>query len=254
MSNNSEHNKILNSFFQTKDEGYKDFFYNSIELSNLIYQNSKIEVDLVYATMHLVAQKLLLQINSLQSKDSYYHLLDVGSMFSFISFASCFFDVTFIEALAKDIKFYDPGLCKITGMCGEAQKLPFQNNQFEVVTSLHAIEHFGLGRYGDTLDYFGDQKGIKEFSRVLKPGGFLLTGVPTSSISKLQFNGQRIYSPKDFDEIVLSSGFKKINGMISYYPGVFKNGMLVGSIDTINSYPEQWTPPVYVALYKKISD
>ena len=245
---NEEEN--FKDFLQTREENYKDFFSNSAELSNVNFQTSDMGIDLIYATMHIVAQKLLLQIDQSKSKIQR-SLLDVGSQFSFISFASTFFDVTFIEPRAKNVKFCTPGLCDITGVSGEAQNLPFQDDKFDYVTSLHAIEHFGLGRYGDTLDYFGDQKGIAEFSRVLKPGGFLLTGVPASSISKIDFNEQRKYSPKDFDDIVAKTNLKKAAGMISYYPGVFSNGILVASEETLKIYPTHFTPPVYIAAYQK---
>ena len=139
----------------------------------------------------------------------------------------------------------------MTGILGEAQDLPVQDNSFDYVTSFHAIEHFGLGRYGDTLDYFGDQKGIKEFSRVLKPGGFLITGVPTSKKSTIEFNGQRKYFYKDFDKIVEQTGLKKHQGLISYHPGVFDNGTLFAPVESIQNYPEHYTPPVYIAVYKK---
>jgi len=246
--NNEEH---LKNFLETKKENYHDIFEDSIDCNTIKFQTSVIGTDLIYATMHLIAQRLLLKIDHLKQSSERRTLLDVGSQFSFISFASMFFDVTYTEPRIEPIKFSTPGLCNIIGIPGEAQNLPLKDNTFDYVTSFHAIEHFGLGRYGDTLDYFGDQKGIAEFSRVLKPGGFLITGVPAAKKSKIEFNGQRKYFSEDFDRIVSNVGLKKEKGLLSYHPGIFKDGRLFDVEKSIEYYPEHYTPPVYISVHRK---
>ena len=247
----NENEKHLNEFLQTKKENYSDIFENSINCKKVGFQTESMGIDLIYATMHILAQKLLISLDYANQSIDKRSLLDVGSQFSFVSFASAFFKVTFIEPRAQHLKFYVPNVCDVTGISGEAQNLPIHDNSFDYVTSFHAIEHFGLGRYGDTLDYFGDQKGIKEFSRVLKPGGFLITGVPTSKKSTIEFNGQRKYFHKDFDKIVEQTGLRKQKGFISYHPGIFDDGTLFAPVESIQDYPEHFTPPVYIAVYKK---
>jgi SAM-dependent methyltransferase len=64
----------------------------------------------------------------------------------------------------------------------------------ESVSSLHAVEHFGLGRYGDTVDPTGASRAMAALSRVLKPGGRLYFSVPIGR-ERLCFNAQRIFSP-----------------------------------------------------------
>ena len=77
----------------------------------------------------------------------------------------------------------------------DAKKLDIPDNKFEVVLSLSAIEHFGLGRYGDDFDLEGDKKSCMEMIRVLKPGGRLIF---TTMIAKKQavmlYNAGRVYS------------------------------------------------------------
>lgn len=58
---------------------------------------------------------------------------------------------------------------------------------------MHVVEHIGLGRYGDPLDYNGDLKAINELIRVLQPGGNLLFVVPIGA-PVIMFNAHRIYS------------------------------------------------------------
>jgi SAM-dependent methyltransferase len=58
---------------------------------------------------------------------------------------------------------------------------------------MHTVEHVGLGRYGDPIDYDGDLKAIGELKRVVRPGGSLLFVTPIGR-SRIQFNAHRIYS------------------------------------------------------------
>lgn len=54
------------------------------------------------------------------------------------------------------------------------------------------VEHIGLGRYGDAIDYDGGLKAINELKRVVKPGGQFLFVVPIRK-PVIQFNAHRIY-------------------------------------------------------------
>ena len=63
------------------------------------------------------------------------------------------------------------------------------------VSSLHAIEHFGLGRYGDKLDYNGHLKGFDNIQKILKPGGSFYFSVPIGE-QRIEFNAHRVFSLK----------------------------------------------------------
>ena len=65
------------------------------------------------------------------------------------------------------------------------------------MSCLHAIEHFGLGRYGDPIDPKGHLKGFNNILRMLKVGGHLYISFPISNKSEVQFNAQRVFHPKD---------------------------------------------------------
>ena len=68
----------------------------------------------------------------------------------------------------------------------------------EITTSLsclHALEHFGLGRYGDPLDVNGDVKGLKNCINMVKPGGVIYLSVPVAIKDSVHFNAHRIYNP-----------------------------------------------------------
>lgn len=54
----------------------------------------------------------------------------------------------------------------------------FAPASFDAIVSLSAIEHIGLGHYGDPKDADGDSKAVAHAWRWLKPGGFLYFDVP----------------------------------------------------------------------------
>lgn len=61
------------------------------------------------------------------------------------------------------------------------------------LSCLHAIEHFGLGRYGDSVNYDGYLLGLNNLYLVLKAGGKFYFSVPIGP-QRIEFNGHRIFS------------------------------------------------------------
>ena len=74
-------------------------------------------------------------------------------------------------------------------------------NYCDSVSSLHAIEHFGLGRYGDKLDYSGHLKGLNNIYRMLKEGGKFYFSVPIGK-QRIEFNAHRVFAVKYLIEIL----------------------------------------------------
>ena len=61
------------------------------------------------------------------------------------------------------------------------------------LSCLHAIEHFGLGRYGDPIRYDGYMVGLANLRRLLKPGGRLYLSVPIGP-PRIEFNAHRVFA------------------------------------------------------------
>jgi len=73
-------------------------------------------------------------------------------------------------------------------------------NNFEITDSiscLHAIEHFGLGRYGDKISPEGHIRGLVNIVHMLKKNGMLYISFPIGASSEVHFNAHRIFEPKE---------------------------------------------------------
>lgn len=117
-------------------------------------------------------------------------ILDVGSYRFFLLGVMASFPITTI-----DVRNRKPFLENETVVTCDAKDLTLPDNHFDLVLSLCAIEHFGLGRYGDEFDLEADSKAFRALIRVLKPGGHLVfTTTITRGPATLDFNAHRIYT------------------------------------------------------------
>ena len=114
--------------------------------------------------------------------------IDVSSSLYFCSIASAFVPIEFYDYRPANLS-----LSNLSSLPGDLLKLPFPDNSVHSLSSMHVVEHVGLGRYGDPLDPDGDIKAIGELKRVLANGGTLLFVVPVGR-PRIMFNAHRIYS------------------------------------------------------------
>jgi len=63
------------------------------------------------------------------------------------------------------------------------------------LSCLHALEHFGLGRYGDPIDPNGHLKGFSNLHKMLKKDGLLYISFPIGD-SGVHFNAHRVFDPE----------------------------------------------------------
>lgn len=119
--------------------------------------------------------------------------IDIGSLLYFSTLVSAFIPTRFYDyrPLSIDLPNLQTEKANLTA-------LSFSDNSILSLSSMHVVEHIGLGRYGDPIDPDGDLKAINELTRVLAVGGDLLFVVPVGS-PKIMFNAHRIYS---YDQIL----------------------------------------------------
>lgn len=63
------------------------------------------------------------------------------------------------------------------------------------LSCLHALEHFGLGRYGDPIDSKGYVRGMATMARLLKPRGTLYLSTPIGR-ERVEFNANWVFDPR----------------------------------------------------------
>ena len=116
--------------------------------------------------------------------------LDIGSRIDgFVAHVASFRQIDIMDirpqkSAVKNMTFYQADLTQFT-----------ENNKAcsDSISSLHAIEHFGLGRYGDRIDLNGHVKALKNIHLMLKPNGKFYFSVPIGE-QRIEFNGQRVFS------------------------------------------------------------
>lgn len=114
--------------------------------------------------------------------------VDISSSLSFVTIASAFVPIDFYDYRPADIR-----ISNFKPQHADINNLPFGSYSVKSISCMHVIEHIGLGRYGDVIDYDGDLKAIRELKRVVEFGGDLLIVVPIGK-ARIEYNAHRIYS------------------------------------------------------------
>ena len=103
--------------------------------------------------------------------------------------------LTFTHVETLDIRPLNVEVPGLTSRIVDAQTgLSEFIGQYISVSSLHSLEHFGLGRYNDPLDLDGHLKGIQHLSETVQLGGILYVSFPIGR-PQIEFNSQRIVDP-----------------------------------------------------------
>jgi SAM-dependent methyltransferase len=67
------------------------------------------------------------------------------------------------------------------------------SNYCDSLSCLHALEHFGLGRYNDPIKFDGYLDGLDSMYQILKKGGKFYLSVPIGK-QRVEFNAHRVFS------------------------------------------------------------
>jgi uncharacterized protein DUF268 len=73
------------------------------------------------------------------------------------------------------------------------EERPDLDGYTDSLSCLHTLEHFGLGRYGDSVDYDGYRRGWKSLGRMLAAGGKFYFSVPIGQ-QRVEFDAHRVFS------------------------------------------------------------
>ena len=118
--------------------------------------------------------------------------VDIGSRVDgFVAYVASFreievFDIRPITTQIPGVTFKQADLMKpVERMAGYCDSL----------SCLHALEHFGLGRYGDPIDTKGFERGLVNMAGLLRKDGVFYLSVPIG-IDRVEFNAHRIFDPR----------------------------------------------------------
>lgn len=143
--------------------------------------------------------------------------VDVGSRVDgFVAHVASFreievFDVRPISRQIQSIKFTQADLMSSTG-------LPVTEGGYcDSLSCLHALEHFGLGRYGDPIDPVGYQRGLANMTLLLRSSGVFYLSVPIGR-ERVEFNANRVFDPRN----IVRQG--EVNGLVLHRLMVIEQG------------------------------
>lgn len=115
--------------------------------------------------------------------------IDVGSRVDgFVAHVASFREIEVVDirhiekSVHKNIRFVQANLI-------ENQNL----GKTDSISCLHAIEHFGLGRYSDPIDIDGHNKGITNLVNLVCKGGHLYISFPIGQNDEVHFNAHRVF-------------------------------------------------------------
>lgn len=118
--------------------------------------------------------------------------VDIGSRVDgFVAHVASFreieiFDIRPITSTIPGVKFRQGDLMMPADEMGE---------YCDSLSCLHALEHFGLGRYGDPIDPGGFERGLANMSALLRKNGVFYLSVPIG-IDRVEFNAHRVFDPR----------------------------------------------------------
>ena len=101
-------------------------------------------------------------------------------------------------------------------------------------SSLHAIEHFGLGRYNDPIDAKGHEKAIANIAKILKSGGIFYFSVPIGP-QRIEFNAHRVFSVQYLLNL-LDPFFEVVHFSYVDDPGYFHKHIPLKQADIANNF------------------
>jgi len=116
--------------------------------------------------------------------------VDIGSRVDgFVAHVASFreievFDIRPLNNEIRNIKFIIMDATKFDNL---------YSDYTDSISCLHALEHFGLGRYGDNIDAFGHIKGFEMINKMLIKGGHFYFSVPIGK-QRIEFNAHRVFN------------------------------------------------------------
>lgn len=125
--------------------------------------------------------------------------VDIGSRIDgFVAHVASFrpievFDIRALQAKIPNVTFKQ---CDITAPLPSALQ-----HSCDSLSCLHALEHFGLGRYGDPINPEGHRVALANLAQIVRPGGWFYLSVPIGP-QRVEFNAHRVFAIRHLLDLV----------------------------------------------------
>jgi hypothetical protein len=122
--------------------------------------------------------------------------VDIGSRVDgFVAHVASFreievFDVRSISTVVPGVVFRQADLMNPTSLPTSSV-----GGYCDSLSCLHAVEHFGLGRYGDPVNPQGYHQGIANMAQLLQSGGTFYLSTPIGQ-ERVEFNANWVFDPR----------------------------------------------------------
>lgn len=118
--------------------------------------------------------------------------VDIGSRIDgFVAHVASFRNIELFDI--RPVRSAPPGIIfrQVDMMSSDAVHLA---DYCDSISCLHALEHFGLGRYGDPINPYGYRTGFSNMVNMLKKGGIFYLSLPVGA-ERVEFNAHRVFNP-----------------------------------------------------------
>lgn len=118
--------------------------------------------------------------------------LDIGSRIDgFVAHVAAFREIEVMDIRPLAIPAH-PNIRFVQGDIMESQHKRL--GRVDSLSSLHVLEHIGLGRYGDPINPQGHRQAFANLTQLVAPGGTFYFAAPVGR-EQVQFNAHRVFNP-----------------------------------------------------------
>lgn len=131
--------------------------------------------------------------------------VDIGSRVDgFVAHVASFREIEVLDV--RPITTTVPGVVFSKADLMNPSTLPIAAGGYcDSLSCLHALEHFGLGRYGDPINPQGYQQGIANMAKLLRPSGTFYLSTPIGQ-QRVEFNANWVFDPRTIMRCAEKSG------------------------------------------------
>lgn len=151
--------------------------------------------------------------------------IDIGSRVDgFVAHVASFRDIEVCDV--RPIQAQVPGvLFKQMDLMRSDTISSLDNGGYDSLSCLHALEHFGLGRYGDPINPRGHELGIANMASLLQADGTLYLSIPIGQ-ERVEFNANRVFNPVNMVRLAEQHGLSCKKLVIIAAQGVVEEVLL----------------------------